>query len=166
MIAPTEDDGYFRNCLIQGYVHDQGAAMLGGISGHAGLFSTAEDMAVMCQMWLQQGNYGGRQYIDTAVLEDFTRQQFPLNDNRRGLGFDKPLPLHEDGGPTCPEVSPESFGHSGFTGTYFWVDPEYGIVYIFLSNRVYPDAENRKLITLDIRTRIEKELYNQMGIYY
>ncbi len=166
MIAPTEDDGYFRNCLIQGYVHDQGAAMLGGISGHAGLFSTAEDMAVMCQMWLQQGNYGGRQYIDTAVLEDFTRQQFPLNDNRRGLGFDKPLPLHEDGGPTCPEVSPESFGHSGFTGTYFWVAPEYGIVYIFLSNRVYPDAENRKLITLDIRTRIEKELYNQMGIYY
>jgi beta-glucosidase-like glycosyl hydrolase/CubicO group peptidase (beta-lactamase class C family) len=166
MIAPTEDDGYFRNCLIQGYVHDQGAAMLGGISGHAGLFGTAEDMAVMCQMWLQQGNYGGRQYIDTAVLEDFTRQQFPLNDNRRGLGFDKPLPLHEDGGPTCPEVSPESFGHSGFTGTYFWVDPEYGIVYIFLSNRVYPDAENRKLITLDIRTRIEKELYNQMGIYY
>ena len=163
-IAPTEDDTYFRHQLIRGYVHDQGAAMIGGVSGHAGLFSTAGDMAVMCQMWLQQGNYGGIQYVDTAVLEDFTRQQFPLNDNRRGLGFDKPVPLHQDMGPTCPEVSSESFGHSGFTGTYFWVDPEYNLIYIFLSNRVCPSAENRKLITMDIRTNIEKEIYRQMGV--
>ena len=163
-IAPTEKDTYFRHQLVQGYVHDQGAAMIGGVSGHAGLFSTADDMAIMCQMWLQQGNYGGVQYLDSAVLEDFTRQQFPLNDNRRGLGFDKPVPLHRDMGPTCPEVSSQSFGHSGFTGTYFWVDPKYNLIYIFLSNRVYPSAANRKLITMNIRTEIEKEIYRQMGV--
>ena len=163
-IAPTENDTYFRHQLIRGYVHDQGAAMMGGVSGHAGLFSNATDMASVCQMWLQQGNYGGIQYVDTAVLKDFTRQQFPLNHNRRGLGFDKPVPLHQDIGPTCPEVSSQSYGHSGFTGTYFWVDPEYDVIYIFLSNRVNPDAENRKLITMNIRTKIQEEIYRQLGI--
>jgi len=163
-IAPTENDKYFRHQHIRGYVHDQGAAMIGGVSGHAGLFSTADDMAVICQMWLQQGNYGRVQFLDTAVLEDFTRQQFPLNNNRRALGFDKPVPLHQNIGPTCAEVSSKSYGHSGFTGTYFWVDPKYNLIYIFLSNRVNPSAENRKLITMDIRTNIEAEIYRQLGI--
>lgn len=164
MIAPTEMDKYFRNELIRGYVHDQGAAMLGGVGGHAGLFSTADDMAILCQMLLQNGKYGNISYIDSTVLEDFTRRQFPLNHNRRGLGFDKPLPLNQSGGPTCPLVSSKSYGHSGFTGTYFWIDPEYDLIYIFLSNRVYPSAENRKLITLGIRTKIQEEIYKQMGV--
>ncbi len=163
-IAPTEKDTIFRKQQIVGYVHDPGAALLGGVSGHAGLFSTASDIAIMLEMFLQQGNYDGKQYIDSAVLEEFTSTQFPLNNNRRALGFDKPLPQHENGGPSCPEVSAASYGHSGFTGTYFWVDPQYNLIYIFLSNRVYPNAENKKLGSMDIRTKIEKEIYNQMGI--
>ncbi|MBN2746773.1 MAG: serine hydrolase [Bacteroidales bacterium] len=163
-IAPTENDRYFRKELIRGYVHDQGAAMLGGVAGHAGLFSNVEDLAVLCQMLLQNGEYAGRQYLSTEVIEEFTRQQFPLNHNRRGLGFDKPLPMRQTGGPTSILVSGKSFGHSGFTGTYFWVDPKYNLIYIFLSNRVYPDAENRKLITSGIRTQIQEEIYLQMGV--
>jgi len=163
-IAPTENDRYFRKELVHGYVHDQGAAMLGGVAGHAGLFSNAEDLAVLCQMLLQNGNYAGRQYLSQDIIEEFTRQQFPLNHNRRGLGFDKPLPMRQAGGPTCVLVSGKSFGHSGFTGTFFWVDPKYNLIYIFLSNRVYPDAENRKLITSGIRTQIQEEIYLQMGV--
>jgi beta-glucosidase-like glycosyl hydrolase/CubicO group peptidase (beta-lactamase class C family) len=159
-IVPTENDTYFRHKKIQGYVHDPGCAMMGGIEGHAGLFSNSLDLAIISQMFMQGGEYGGERYLNTDILEDFTRQQFPLNHNRRGLGFDKPIPNHEEGGPTCPLVSSKSFGHSGFTGTYFWVDPENKITYIFLSNRTYPSAENRKLITMNIRTRIQEEIYN------
>lgn len=166
LIAPTEMDTYFRKELIRGFVHDQGAAMLGGVGGHAGLFSTADNLAVICQMFLQKGYYDQFAYLDSNILEDFTSQQFPLDHNRRGLGFDKPLPLHQGGGPTCPEVSSKSYGHSGFTGTYFWVDPKYNLIYIFLSNRVNPSAENRKLITQGIRTTIQQEIYRQMGIKY
>ncbi|RLD40118.1 MAG: hypothetical protein DRI86_15865 [Bacteroidetes bacterium] len=158
-ICPTEEDSYFRNMRIQGYVHDQAAAMMGGVEGHAGLFSNSRDIAILSEMLLQGGIYGNDTIIDKEILEDFTRQQFPLNDNRRGCGFDKPLPNHEEGGPTCNLVSSQSFGHSGFTGTYFWVDPEYKIVYVFLSNRTYPDSENFKLIKMDIRTNIQKEIY-------
>ncbi len=162
-IVPTEDDKYFRHQLLQGYVHDQAAAMLGGVSGHAGLFSNAFDLAVLAQMLLQNGSYGDQEFIDSTILEDYTRQQFPLNNNRRGLGFDKPLPNPIEGGPTCPYASYLSYGHSGFTGTYFWVDPKYQLVYIFLSNRVYPDAENNKLIKMDIRTRIQEVIYRAIG---
>lgn len=159
LIVPTEVDKYFRNQLIKGYVHDQGSAMMGGVEGHAGLFANSLDLAILSQMLLQNGIYGGQTFLSKQQIEDFTRQQFPLNDNRRGLGFDKPLPNPEEGGPTCELVSPQSYGHSGFTGTYFWVDPQYKLIYIFLSNRVYPDAENRLLIKLDIRTRIQEKIY-------
>jgi CubicO group peptidase (beta-lactamase class C family) len=115
-------------------------------------------------MLLQQGEYGGTRFIDSTEIEDFTRQQFPLNDNRRGLGFDRPIPDPSEGGPTCPLASSQSYGHSGFTGTYFWVDPEYNLVYVFLSNRVYPSADNRLLINLDIRTRIQEVIYRAIGL--
>lgn len=163
-MAPTENDNYFRNEIIQGTVHDPGCAMVGGIEGHAGLFSNSMDLAILSQMLLQKGIYADSVYISSKILNDFTRQQFPLNDNRRGMGFDKPVPNHEDAGPTCPEVSSNSFGHSGFTGTLFWVDPDNGIIFIFLSNRTFPTAENRKLITLNIRTEIQKEIYNLFEI--
>ncbi len=152
-IIPSEEDRYFRHQKIQGYVHDPGAAILGGISGHAGLFSNANDLAKMAQLFLQKGYYGGKQYIDTLWIEDFTKTQYPINKNRRGIGFDRP---EEDKkiGPSAENVSDLSFGHSGFTGTYFWVDPQYNFVYVFLSNRTYPTAENRKLIKNDVRTNI------------
>ena len=152
-IIPTEKDDYFRHQTVRGYVHDPGAAMLGGVSGHAGLFSNANDLAKMAQMFLQKGFYGGRQYIDSVWISDFTRTQFPLNENRRGIGFDKPEE-ERDEGPSCEKSSDKSFGHSGFTGTYFWVDPEYDLIYVFLSNRTYPSATNRKLITNNVRTNI------------
>ncbi|MCF8332465.1 MAG: serine hydrolase [Bacteroidales bacterium] len=158
-IIPTEDDRYFRNQLIHGYVHDQGAAMLGGISGHAGLFSNAKNMAALMQMLLNKGEYAGHQFLQAETIEEFTRRQFPLNDNRRAIGFDKPLPDNEKGGPTTTEASNESFGHSGFTGTYVWADPKYDLVYVFLSNRVYPSADNWKLIGMNIRTNIQKIIY-------
>jgi CubicO group peptidase (beta-lactamase class C family) len=163
-IAPTENDTLFRKQLIRGYVHDQGAAMIGGISGHAGLFSNAIDISKALQMLLWNGEYGGQKYFKEATIKEFTRQQFPLNQNRRGLGFDKPLPEPSEGGPTCKFVSDKSYGHSGFTGTYFWVDPEYDLIYIFLSNRIYPNAENRKLISMNIRTEIQAEIYKSLGL--
>ncbi|MCK5846365.1 MAG: serine hydrolase [Bacteroidales bacterium] len=158
-IVPTEEDIYFRHKKIQGYVHDQAAAMMGGVEGHAGLFSNSLDLAILSQMLVQHGTYGDDSIVDKNILDDFTNQQFPLNSNRRGCGFDKPLPNHEQGGPTCNLVSSQSFGHSGFTGTYFWVDPEHKIVYIFLSNRTYPSSENIKLIRMNIRTNIQEEIY-------
>lgn len=158
-ITPTENEKNFRKQLIHGHVHDPGAAMLGGISGHAGLFSDAADVAVIMQMLLQKGFYGGRQYIRQETVEEFTKQQFPLNDNRRGIGFDKPNTDGPDNGPACNLVSPSSFGHTGFTGTYAWADPEYGIVYVFLSNRVHPDATVNKLAKLNTRTEIQKVIY-------
>ncbi|MGM0646821.1 MAG: glycoside hydrolase family 3 N-terminal domain-containing protein [Bacteroidota bacterium] len=159
-IPPTEDDKIFRHQLVHGTVHDQGAAMLGGVSGHAGLFSNAKDVAALMQMLLNEGTYGGQQFLNPATIKEFTTQQYPLNNNRRGIGFDKPLPNGSKGGPTTQEATNSSFGHSGFTGTYAWADPEYDLVYIFLSNRIYPDAENRKLISMNIRTKIQKVIYD------
>ncbi len=159
-IVPTEQDDYFRNQLVQGYVHDPGAAMLGGVSGHAGLFSNSNDLAIVMQMLLQEGFYGGVQYLDPTTVKEFTKQQFPLNDNRRGIGFDKPLVEEKDKGPTCASVSDYSYGHSGFTGTYTWVDPKYNLVYVFLSNRIYPTANNTKLIKMDTRTKIQQVIYD------
>ncbi|MFW6019714.1 MAG: glycoside hydrolase family 3 N-terminal domain-containing protein [Bacteroidales bacterium] len=158
-IVPTEDDLIFRKQLIHGYVHDPGAAMLGGVAGHAGLFSNSRDLAVLMQMLLNKGKYAGTKFLDSSTISEFTRRQFPLNNNRRGMGFDKPLPDNRKGGPTCQEASNESFGHSGFTGTYVWADPKYDLVYIFLSNRIHPSAENRKLISMDIRTKVQKTIY-------
>ena len=159
-IAPTENDKIFRGQLIHGDVHDQGAAMLGGVSGHAGLFSDANDLGVICQMLLQRGHYGNRRYLQAETVMTFTQQQFPLNNNRRGLGFDKPLPVYSTEGPACKSASPASYGHSGFTGTYFWVDPKSQLVFVFLSNRVNPDAENNKLSGLNIRPKIHQLFYD------
>jgi beta-N-acetylhexosaminidase len=159
-IIPTEYDLIFRKQLIQGFVHDPGAAMLGGVGGHAGLFSSAKDLSKLMQMYLDMGEYNGQRFIDTAIVGEFTRCQFCANDNRRGVGFDKPATA--EGGPTCKCISYTSFGHSGFTGTYAWADPEEEIIYIFLSNRVYPDANNKKLIRMNIRTDIMQVIYDAL----
>ncbi len=159
-IVPTENDNTFRKQALRGYVHDQGAAMIGGVAGHAGLFSNANDLAKLMQMYLNSGSYGGKRYLDSITLKEFTRCQYCDDDNRRGVGFDKPQ--LEGSGPTCDCVSPLSFGHTGFTGTIAWADPDEEIVYIFLSNRVHPNAENRKLLTLSTRTRIQKVIYNSI----
>jgi CubicO group peptidase (beta-lactamase class C family) len=159
VIVPTEVDTVFRHQMLWGDVHDPGAAMLGGVSGHAGLFSDANDLMVLMQMLLQHGHYAGKKYIDSATVAEFTRRQFPENNNRRGLGFDKPDPSLKDKGPACILASPASFGHSGFTGTYAWADPANGFTFVFLSNRVHPSALNNKLIDRNIRTRLQKMFY-------
>jgi len=159
-ITPTEKDKSFRQQLLRGDVHDQGAAMLGGVSGHAGLFSNAFDMAVIMQLFLNGGEYGGRRYLDNRVLKEYTKTQFPLNENRRGVGFDKPMLEYDEDGPTCRSTSSSSFGHSGFTGTYAWADPENGLIYIFLSNRVHPKASNPLIMEYDIRTNLHQVFYD------
>lgn len=159
-ITPTENDMFFRKKLVHGTVHDPGAAMLGGVAGHAGLFSNANDLAKMFQMYLNGGEYGGEQFLSKEVINEFTKVQFPDEDNRRGAGFDKPS--GDSKGPTCDCVSKESFGHSGFTGTLVWADPDKEIIYIFLSNRVYPDADNKKLIRMNIRTEIQEVIYHSI----
>jgi len=158
-IIPTEKDYEFRSQLLKGDVHDMGAAMLGGIGGHAGLFSNANDLAKIMQMYLNKGSYAGEHYLSEDVINEFTSCQFCLEDNRRGIGFDKPALEHQDGGPTCKCVSKLSFGHTGFTGTLAWADPETGIIFIFLSNRIHPDATNKKLLDLDIRTNIMELIF-------
>ncbi len=159
-IVPTEIDTVWRKQLIHGDVHDQGAAMMGGICGHAGLFSNAYNLATMLQMLLQKGEYAGKQYFKKATVEEFTKYQYPEKNNRRGLGFDKPALSKNENGPCCKSASSLSYGHSGFTGTYFWVDPATNFIFIFLANRVHPDASNRKLIESNIRTDIHQLFYN------
>ncbi len=158
-IIPTENDKIFRHQLVHGDVHDPGAAMLGGVSGHAGLFSNAQDLAVIMQMLVQGGSYGGQKFFEPKTVKEFTKCQFPLNENRRGIGFDKPLLDFEEGGAVCFSASMDSFGHSGFTGTYAWADPQSGLVYVFLSNRIHPDATNSKIMDLNIRTEIHEAFY-------
>ena len=154
-IAPTEIDNYFRHSLIQGYVHDMTAAMQGGVAGHAGIFSNAMDVAKMMQMYLQKGNYGGVQYFKPSTFDIFNTCYFCSEGNRRGLGFDKPQLGKE--GPTCGCVSKSSFGHTGFTGTMTWADPQTEIVYVFLSNRTFPDSnETNNLSKENIREDIQK----------
>jgi beta-N-acetylhexosaminidase len=161
-IMPTEDDPVFRKQVIRGTVHDPAAAMMGGISGHAGLFSNANDLAKVMQMLLNQGSYGGEKYFEPATVELFTSKQDGEKDNRRGLGFDRPESDPSKTSPACPSASDESYGHTGFTGTLVWVDPKFQLVYIFLSNRIYPDAGNNKLVEMNIRTKIQQEIYNCM----
>ena len=160
-IVPTEDDTLFRKQLIQGNVHDPGAAMMGGVGGHAGLFSNANDLAVIMQMLLNNGEYGGEKFLSEEVIKEYTKCQFCEDDNRRGAAFDKPVRDNSDG-PTCNCISFDSFGHTGFTGTMVWADPEEEIVYVFLSNRIYPSAENLKLIRMNIRTKIQEEIYRSL----
>lgn len=154
IIPPTEIDNYFRYQVIQGYVHDMAAAMQDGVAGHAGLFSNAIDVAKIMQMYLNGGNYGGRQYFSKATFDTFNTCYGCKEGNRRGLGLDKPQ--IENPGPTCGCVSMSSFGHTGFTGTMTWADPETGIVYVFLSNRTYPEAGENKLSKENIREDIQR----------
>jgi CubicO group peptidase (beta-lactamase class C family)/beta-glucosidase-like glycosyl hydrolase len=161
-IAPTEDDKLFRKSLLIGYVHDQGAAMHGGIAGHAGLFSTANDLAKLGQMWLQKGSYGGQRYFKPATLELFTEKQY--ENSRRGLGWDRTV-LNDPNGPTSMYASSKTFGHTGFTGTCIWVDPAFNVVYVFLSNRVYPDMNNNKILNANIRPRIQDLIYKSIFTY-
>ena len=158
MIPPTEIDDYFRMQKVQGYVHDQGAAMLGGVSGHAGIFSNVNDIAKIMQMYLWKGFYGDIRFFNPETFDLFNNCTYCDKDVRRGVGFDKPQ-LGESG-PTCGCVSMTSFGHSGFTGTLTWADPEEEIIYVFLSNRTYPDAENRKIIKNDLRSNIQQAIYD------
>lgn len=159
-IVPTENDLIFRKQLIHGYVHDPGAAMLGGVCGHAGVFSTANDLAKIMQMYLNGGEYGGKQYFKPETIELFTTSPFLDNNNRRALGFDKPQTDLSKEGPTFKGISSKSFGHSGFTGTLAWADPDEKIVYIFLSNRIHPDQDNSRLINTNVRTDIQKAIYD------
>ena len=159
-IVPSEVDDYYRYQTLQGHVHDMAAAMLGGVGGHAGLFSNANDIAKIMQMYLQKGYYGGDRFFTSQTLNKFNTCYFCEEDNRRGVGFDKPQ--LGDTGPTCGCVSMTSFGHSGFTGTYAWADPEEDLVYIFLSNRTYPSMENRKLIEEGTRTVIQEIIYESI----
>lgn len=153
-IPPTEVDNYFRYQTIQGYVHDMAAAMQDGVAGHAGLFSNAMDVAKIMQMYLQKGNYGNKQYFSAATFDTFNTCYACKEGNRRGLGFDKPQ--IEKTGPTCGCVSKQSFGHTGFTGTMAWADPETGLVYVFLSNRTYPDSAENTLSKENIREDIQR----------
>ena len=161
-IAPTENDEVFRQNVVRGTVHDPGAAMQGGVGGHAGLFSNAYDLAELGEVWLRGGTMRQVELVQENVLEAWTNRGFPQGDNRRGLVFDKPA-LESDSGPTCDLSSWESYGHTGFTGTMLWIDPVYDLVYVFLSNRTFPDASNNKLLQLNTRTEIQRVVLEHLG---
>lgn len=161
IIAPTEKDPFFRKQHIRGYVHDEGAALFGGISGNAGLFSNANDLAKLYQMLLNGGEYGGEGYLSPENVQLFTTTK--SSNSRRGLGFDKPDPHNSRTSPTSPGTPIEVYGHTGYTGTSFWVDPKNNLIYIFLSNRVNPSRSPNRLSTLEIRERIQEELYKAIS---
>lgn len=161
-IAPTENDLTFRHQLIQGYVHDPGAAMMGGIAGHAGLFATAEDVAAIFLMLQKNGIYNGKRYFTNATVQKFIA--YNSFNSRRALGFDKPSQNRDDAGPCGERCSGYTFGHQGFTGTCAWADPENGIVFVFLSNRVHPNAENNAINKLSVRTVAQDYIYEALGI--
>jgi len=164
-IAPTENDMVFRKQLVWGDVHDQAAAMFGGVAGHAGLFSNARDLAVLLQMLLNDGVYNGKRYLKPETVRYFTSAPYAeSNDNRRGIGFDK-LPIGKKGSCTASKSgSMKGYGHTGFTGTFVWADPENKTIIVFLSNRVYPDTEPNKLMKLGIRSVLHDILYEAYPI--
>lgn len=160
IIVPTENDIFFRRQLLQGYVHDPSAAMMGGVAGHAGLFGNATDLAKFMQLLLNKGTYGGKRFLNASTVEQFTSQQ---NDaNRRGLGFDMAGPANLRNRQVSEHASQTSYGHSGFTGVLAWIDPEYELIYIFLSNRIHPASYNRKLFELDTRVKIHDIIYESI----
>lgn len=162
-IVPTEQDTFFRLTQLHGTVHDEGAAMMGGVSSNAGLFGSANDLAKLFQMYLNEGQYGGEQLINAKAVQEFTRCQYCGEGNRRGLGFDKPMIEYKKAASSVAEqASAASFGHSGYTGTFVWADPEKDLLYIFFSNRVYPTRNNRKIYQMNIRPRIHTVLYESL----
>ncbi len=160
-IAPTEYDYYFREEQVWGNVHDRNAAIFGGVAGHAGLFSNARDLASLLQMILFRGQYGGSAYLSSGVISQFNRSQF--KGNRRGLGWDKPGRYNPN---ISKLASKESFGHTGFTGTMLWADPKHDLIFIFLSNRIFPDSNNKNLVVLDTRRRMHDIIYNSIYTNY
>ena len=162
-IVPTENDIYFRKQLVWGHVHDPAAAMLGGEAGHAGLFSNANDLAKLMQMLLNKGEYGGERFFPSNTVEYFTSCVNCANGVRRGLGFDKPEPDLSKDSPVTRRATSLSYGHSGFTGSLVWVDPAYNLVYIFISNRVFPDSHNSTLVKENVRTEIQDIIYEAIG---
>ena len=163
-IVPTEIDTLFRKTTVNGYVHDENAALLGGVSGNAGLFGTADDLGKMLLLYQNYGELHGKRYVSEETVKEFTKAHYADNENRRGLGFDKPLlgndSLAVSQAYPSPKVSPKSFGHSGFTGTFVWADPDNELVFIFLSNRVYPDRSHRKLYELNVRVALQDLFYD------
>ena len=160
-IVPTEVDSFFRMQTLHGVVHDEGAAMMLGLSGNAGLFGNAMDLAKIYQMLLNGGEYAGKRYLKTSTVEEFTRCQFCKTGNRRGMGFDKPLIEYDSSRSSVAKAaSSESFGHSGYTGTFVWADPANDLLFIFLSNRVHPTRNNRKIYSLNVRPRIHSLVYD------
>ena len=158
-IVPTEHDHKFRKQLIHGYVHDPGAAMLGGVGGHAGIFSNAADLASIMQLFLKNGSYAGNEFFTQRIRKKFTKKQF--ENNRRAIGFDRP---RENGGGTCDKLASQiSFGHSGFTGALAWADPKDEVIFIFLSNRVHPNQENWKIRDMNIRTDMQHVVYKALN---
>jgi len=156
IVPTTENDNWFRDMPVQGFVDDPGAAMAGGVAGHAGFFAAANDLAILYQMLLNKGTYGAHQYFKPATVEQFTSGQSAVS--RRGLGFDRKDPDPKKGYPSYL-ASGNVFGHTGYTGTAVWVDPSCNLIYIFLSNRVYPFAKSNELLTLNIRSRIQDIIY-------
>lgn len=159
-IAPTENDTYLRRQTVQGYVHDETAAFSGGLQGNAGLFSNADDIAKMCQMWLNGGVYGGDRIFSEKTVKLFTTDKSPTC--RRGLGFDKPDKVNPDWSPTCDEASAETFGHLGFTGTVFWVDPKNDLIFVFLTNRVNPTRDTPVFNSLSLRPELFRQVYKSL----
>jgi CubicO group peptidase (beta-lactamase class C family) len=159
-IVPSEIDNYFRNLELRGYVHDMGAAMQGGVGGHAGLFSNAEEVYRIMQIYLQKGSANGLEFFSPKTFDDFNHCYYCDKGNRRGIGFDKPQ--LEGEGSTCGCVSEISFGHMGFTGTYAWADPDQELIFVFLSNRTYPSMSNNLLGKNNIRTRMQAMVYKAL----
>lgn len=160
-IVPTENDTFFRHQLVHGTVHDENASMLGGISANAGLFGNARDISKVLQMLLDGGSARGGRFLSSETVEEFTRCQYCDQDNRRGLGFDKPLIDYNPAQAyTAESASPSSYGHSGFTGTFYWVDPDEELIIVLLTNRVHPTRDNRKLYSLNFRPTLHQILYD------
>ena len=158
-IAPTELDSVMRHQLVHGYVHDETAALQGGVSGNSGLFANAADIAKLCQAWLQGGCYGDARVFSPETVDLFMSSKSPTC--RRGLGFDKPDPDPEMS-PTCPEASLAVVGHTGFTGTIFWIDPDEQLIYVFLTNRVNPSRVNPAFAKSGIRSAIFSQIYRSI----
>jgi beta-glucosidase-like glycosyl hydrolase/CubicO group peptidase (beta-lactamase class C family) len=160
-IAPTEHDKFWRKQVITGYPHDEAAAVMGGISGNAGLFSNANDLAKLLQMFLYEGEYGGEKFLTPETVKTFTQTKSPRS--RRGLGFDKPDMTSQSKSPAGDFATASTYGHTGYTGTCFWVDPDNQLIYVFLSNRVYPSRTHSQLSQLKIRGRIQNVIYEAMN---
>jgi beta-N-acetylhexosaminidase len=159
-IIPTEVDTFFRNVPLHGRVHDEGAAMMDGVSSNAGLFASTNDLAKIMQMYLNMGTYGNEQFISKNTMGKFTFCHYCEEGNRRGLAFDKPVLENKEEGSTAIEAGMSSFGHSGYTGTFVWVDPESEILFVFMSNRVFPTRNNSKISQLNIRPSIHQSIYD------